>query len=151
MKGNIVICLGMLVLFLSACNNNNSSDDSAASSGPVTSIVDNKFTDKAKEGIGYYAVGENNEWTLEIDFEKSFVFNHPGDGISVNKPIADIGIDQRGDKGRVFTIHTEYGVIEVNNIYQSCGNDTRSYHVRLIINPEHPKPTIYKGCAFNLK
>ncbi len=150
MKGNIVTCLGIFVLFMFACNSNNGSE-STVTNGQVTAIVSDKFKEKAAAGVGYYAVGENNEWTLEIDFNKNFVFNHGGAGISVNKPISDIGIDQRGDQGRVFTVHTEYGVIEVNNIFQSCGDDSRSHHVRLLINPEDPKPVIYKGCAYNLK
>lgn len=150
MKGNILIVLVLAATLMYSCANTQNSEGTS-SNGQVTSVVSNKFKDKAAEGVGYYAVGENDEWIIEIDFNKYFVFNHPGAGISVNKPISEIGIDQRGDQGQVFTVHSDYGVIEVNNIYQSCGDDSRSYHVRILLNPEDPKPTIYKGCAYNLK
>lgn len=145
MKNTGIFMLLILTSLFFSCGSDNSDQDK------VGGVVNDKFKDKNSSGTDIYAVGKDDEWTLEIDFEKDFVFDHKTEGIHLSMPFSKIGEDGRGDRGVVYTYNDGKSVLEVNIVNDKCGEDQRSFHTLIQLNPEiSEKLILFKGCGYNL-
>lgn len=145
MKNTGIFILLVLTCFLLACGEDNSDQNK------IGGIVNDKFEDKKSAGVDVYAVGKDDDWTLEIDFEKDFVFDHPAEGLHLSMSFSKIGEDVRGDRGVVYTYNDGSRVLEVSTINDKCGEDGRSFHTLVQYNPEiSEKLILFKGCGYNL-
>lgn len=145
MKKIIILLLLGISTFIISCGESYPDQDK------VGGVVKDKFKEKESAGVDIYAEGNEKEWTLEIDFEKNFSFVHSAQGINVNVPFSEIGEDIRGDRGAVYTYNGGSQVMEVNIVYDQCGEDKRSFHTVIQNNPHiEENVVLFRGCGYNL-
>lgn len=150
---SLIFSVAILGLTLIACSqtnkmNTNSSDQKK---NEITEVVNPSFyQEKFLNGIDFYARGNEPNWVLEIDFEKSMRFSEMN-GIEISTPAVE-GVKAQDSDVTNFRAVTESGELSVTISKEVCQDNMSGelfdYNVRVQFRRSNQSEfTEFNGCG----
>ena len=109
------------------------------------------WTQKARRGIDFVAMGNEPSWSLEIDFEKSMVFTSLNEPDTVVTPVP-AGLRSGKIVASAYTAETENGLLSLTISEEACtdamSGENFGYKVTVSAKSlDMPKAAVYSGCG----